>query len=277
MKQLVYLIAVWACCLGAMRALAGPESLPSGKEMKQVAQVVPECAYNWTGFYVGGFGGYVFGSADQHLNLGGTWARSPIAERDLIESEAGHDLDANGGQAGGIVGYNYEWNKWVFGLEADGGYLWLRNSSHRDFEFGSAPFPNVFRLNSSFKSHYLVTMGPRIGYSFCRLMPYVTGGVAFGDVDHSQRLHENFFLGSLEEHGSSSDTNVGWMIGGGLEYQLTHHWRLRAQYRYADLGSSSFDSTGSGFVLIFPLIGYTAHHSIDLHEHTADFGIVFAF
>jgi len=42
----------------ALTAVAGPEPMPSGKEMKQVAPAPPECDYTWTGFYFGGNAGY---------------------------------------------------------------------------------------------------------------------------------------------------------------------------------------------------------------------------
>jgi hypothetical protein len=48
---------------------AGPEAF-SGKEMKQVAPApAPAISYNWTGFYVGGFGGYKFSDVDVDFDL----------------------------------------------------------------------------------------------------------------------------------------------------------------------------------------------------------------
>lgn len=266
------IIAFVACSVLALTTFAGSEALPSGKEMKEVVPVAPECAYGWTGFYIGALGGYTFGSIDQHLDLGGTWDLSPVDQLPL-EAGGSRDLDASGGQLGGFFGYNYEWRRWVFGVEGEGAYLWLRNSS-------SVPIvTNIYELDSSLKTHYLATFGPRIGYSFCRWMPYVTGGVAIGDLDYSQGIVNQalFPIGFFTEGGSAHDTNVGWMVGGGLEYQLTQHWRLRAQYRYVDLGSTSFDSLGVGSVFGSPFLGFTGHHSVDLHEHNVDFGIGFAF
>ena len=52
-------------CAFCALAYAGPEQY-SGKEMKQVAPVAAECP-NWTGFYIGGFGGYKYGVFDAHV------------------------------------------------------------------------------------------------------------------------------------------------------------------------------------------------------------------
>src|SRR5437016_4319385 len=60
---------------------AGPEALPSGKEMKQVAPepAAPSCS-NWAGFYFGGFGGYKFSSVDLDLTLGGESKFNPAGK-----------------------------------------------------------------------------------------------------------------------------------------------------------------------------------------------------
>ena len=112
-------------------AYAGPERY-SDKEIKEV--VPPPPSPRWTGFYVGAFGGYKFGSTPMDLSLGGDWNFRP-QDRNLVEAHAPDNLDASGAEAGGLIGYNYQFtNNWVVGLEAAGGYLWLRNSDEkRDF------------------------------------------------------------------------------------------------------------------------------------------------
>ena len=122
--------------------------------------------------------------------------------------------------SGGLIGYNYEFtNRWVVGLEAAGGYLWLRDSE------GSGIFhtPAVgnFDITTSFKTHYLVTIGPRIGYAFCRWLPYVTGGLAIGDLELSQQIHGHTYF--FDEGGSQTETNVGWMVGGGKNIEASSH------------------------------------------------------
>jgi hypothetical protein len=95
----------------------------SGKEIKQVAP--PPLYPRWTGFYVGG---YKFGSTDVDLSLGGDWNFRP-EDRNVVEAHAPDNLDGSGAEAGGLIGYNYQFrNNWVVGLEAADGYLWLRNS-----------------------------------------------------------------------------------------------------------------------------------------------------
>lgn len=270
MKKLLLTLAT-SCILGAI-ASAGPEPY-SGKEMKQVAPMPPPCP-SWTGFYVGGFGAYTYGVIDPTLKLDGFWdAFAPPGDSANLESFGSNDLSASGAELGGLIGYNYQWNKWVFGAEASGGYLWLRNSDHGDTLGQQRPIDPLV-ISTSFKSHYLATFGPRIGYAFCRWLPYVTGGLALGDLDLEQHIRSVQGQGTFREGGSTSGTNVGWMVGGGLEYAITNHWRARGQYQYIDLGTADFNSAGTGFQ---SAPGYTGNDEVSLHEHNVSLAIIYGF
>src|SRR6266849_3664553 len=119
MKQLIRLTILFCACAAlALTVVAGPEPLPSGKEMKQVAPApLPEC--NWTGFYLG-------------LNVGGQFGHSESKETgintfwNLPDKPWGYS--ESGVVAGGQVGYNYQWNWLVLGAEAEGGYMNLDGS-----------------------------------------------------------------------------------------------------------------------------------------------------
>lgn len=249
---------------------AGPESY-SGKEMKQVMPPPPPECPNWCGFYIGAFGGYKFVDTDFDLHLFGDW-EDPFfdEERQNLEHVASRDLDADGGEAGGLFGFNFCMGHWLFGIEAAGGYLWARDSDVTD-HFFSPSIGAEDHYSTSFKTHYLATIGGRFGYTLCRWMPYVTGGVAFGDVDWEQQQteHDIFFRQGNDE----SETEVGWFVGGGLEFALTNHWRLRGQYEYVDLGQSDFHSHGepAGNEV------FEGRHELDLQEHNVSFAIIYGF
>jgi outer membrane immunogenic protein len=250
-------------------AYAGPEPL-SGKEMKQVAPAPESACFNWSGFYIGGFGGYKLAAVNTTLDLTGGW-ENPILEGDVskMEGHAPDNLDTSGAEAGALLGYNYQWNCWVFGLEADGGYLWLRNSAD------SGTFGNFVHLGenksiqTAFRTHYLFTVAPRFGYALGRWLPYVTGGLAVGDLDFEQRLHNapGALAGSYRSAGEIDDTRVGWMVGGGLQYAITDHWSIRGQYQYIDLGCVDFSTVQA----------FGTHSEACLREHNASFAIMYKF
>ena len=263
--------ALTACVLCGFCALtfAGPEPLPSGKEMKEVVPPMPPPCPDWTGFYIGGFGGYKFANGDIDLDLGGDWNTYPGSdEKAALEPVASRNLDFGGGEAGGLIGFNYQVHHWVFGAEATGAGLWLSDSHH-----AVAGVINDYDVDTSVETNYLVTVGPRVGYALCRWLPYVTGGVAIGNIDFDQGL---FIVGNPDfgQGGSKTETEVGWMVGCGLEYAITNHWRVRGQYQYVDLGCVDFDSmfspTSQGFT--FP-----GNHEACLTEHNASFAVIFQF
>ncbi len=273
MKALTRLL-IFCCVVNAIAlvALAGPESLPSGTETKQVAPMTAACPVNWTGFYVGGFGGYEYSATDINLDLTGSWIAVAPLDKAAIEAHSPGDLNASGAELGGLIGYNYEFqNHLVLGVEGTGGYLWFRKSDASDI-FTIPQYDNTYTVQTSLKTNYLATFGPRIGYAFCKWLPYVTGGLAVGDIDFNQDIAD--FLGSPHDHeiGSRSGTNVGWMVGGGLQYSITPHWSARLQYQFVDLGSIH---THSADLPDFP--SYTGTHDVSLNEHNVSAAIIFQF
>ena len=224
---------------------------------------------NWTGFYLGGFAGYTRAQADPQLNLGGGFSQIPPVITNGLESRGSESFDFDGGELGGLLGFNYQVGPVVLGLESAGGYLWSRESRDTGpIIFGEGVPP--LDIRSSLKTHYLLTIAPRIGIAFGRFLPYVTGGLALGDSEWSQTLLD---LADPATHagGRSSETNAGWMVGGGLEYIMTDHWHARAQYQYVDLGSVAFDSH------VTTSADFLTHHSASLTEHHATFALIFKF
>ena len=114
MKQLTCLTTILSACL-AFTAFAGPEPMPSGKDMKQVAPApMPECDFSWTGFYFGGNFGYGWGDADTDFD--------PLPDAATFRALNPQSLspDPDGFIGGGQIGFNWQWNKWlVLGAEAD--------------------------------------------------------------------------------------------------------------------------------------------------------------
>ena len=121
---------------------------------KAPAYIAP--IYNWTGFYVG-------------INGGGGWGGSEFSAPFSTGS-----FDTSGGLVGGTIGYNWQMNQFVFGLEGDIDWSNIR---------GSAACAGT---TCEARNDWLSTVRGRFGYAFDRFMPYVTGGAAFGNIktDH---------------------------------------------------------------------------------------------
>ena len=72
--------------------------------------------YNWTGFYIGGNGGW--GQSNSCLNFVDAFG---FDFRDGCASRSG-------GVVGGQIGYRWQANQWVFGVEAQGDWADLSRS-----------------------------------------------------------------------------------------------------------------------------------------------------
>lgn len=115
---------------------------------------------------------------------------------------------SDAGIVGGTLGYNMQTGPWVFGLEGD--MNWLSHTS------------------AAVRNNWLATVRGRVGYAMGATgswMPYITGGVAFGDVSNA-----------VAGVGMVSDTKTGWTLGGGVEAALAGPWTAKLEYLYVDLG-----------------------------------------
>jgi len=193
------LLGLAATGLGATSAVAA--DLPRAMPTKAPAIFAP--GYSWTGFYLGVNGGGAFGRSD--------W------------SGFGNDTNVSGGLVGVTAGYNWQSGQWVFGLEGDIDWSSIKGS------FTNAACPTGCETKNS----WLGTARGRLGYAFDRVMPYITGGAAFGDVKATQA-----------GVGSVSDTNVGWTAGAGVEWAAISNWTAKIEYLYVDLASNPFSITG---------------------------------
>ena len=226
MKQLSYLtIAACASLALALTAFAGPEALPSGKEMKQVAPApLPEC--NWTGFYIG-------------LNTGGQFGHSEDKDLDGYNADGQQwGYSESGVIAGGQVGYNHQWNWLVLGIEGEGGYM---NLDGRGVEPAAANFEGSDTHGES-DSDFFTTLRARVGIAMNTWLFYATGG-GIG-VNYQKRVIDNCDTGPcgsdlLDAHRQEMDW--GYTVGGGIEKMLGCHWSIKAEYLFYKLDDQNFN------------------------------------
>ncbi|MBM3607803.1 MAG: porin family protein, partial [Alphaproteobacteria bacterium] len=143
----------------------------------------------------------------------------------------GSDPSADGWFGGVHVGYNWQLgNGVVIGLEADINGGDLRSSLTGTRTVAGGPLTDANNRHSA-ELKWFGSARARLGYSLGHLMPYVTGGLAFGEARYVFR--------HVGDTARLSDTSVGWTVGAGLEYMITPNWTARAEYRYTDYGSAS--------------------------------------
>jgi outer membrane immunogenic protein len=186
--------------LAALVGSATAADIPRRVE-RQVTAPVPyvAAAYNWTGFYAG-------------INAGWGWGTGS-----LNGSRRTGDVDGDGGLIGGQIGYNWQIGQIVWGLETD--LNWSGMEASRGCGGG---------LRCAVSNDWLGTARGRIGLAMDRWMPYVTGGLAYGDVS-----------ASVTGFPGKSDTRAGWALGTGVEFAIAAPWTAKLEYLYVDLGDFS--------------------------------------
>jgi outer membrane immunogenic protein len=156
--------------------------------------------YIWTGVYVG-------------VHAGGGWA-------DLGVGDTG-----TGFIGGGQVGYNYQINQWVFGLEADIAGSGIKNN----LATIGTPFGPI---TANFNWNSLTTLTSRFGWAFDNWLVYGKVGGAWADVSVS--VNAPFGFGA-----SAGGTASGWVAGVGAEYAFGNNWSAKVEYNHFDFGGDS--------------------------------------
>jgi outer membrane immunogenic protein len=222
-------------------ALAAITSAPAvAADMPVKARpVAVDPLYDWSGFYIGGGTGGVWTEANRFMPDLPLVGIPPTTFR-ARSSDWIYDVHA------GVQG---QWGRWVIGVE--GAY----NGSQRDMraDVSVSPPEPFTQLSATTLITDLVTIGPRVGYTWDRLMVYGTAGYAGAHVDGRYsctvggqfvfpgRAPCNFPLfGTLADLNFGGKTwNNGWFAGFGFDYVVFKGTfadiLLGAEYQHFDL------------------------------------------
>jgi outer membrane immunogenic protein len=196
-----------AACAGLLAVAMASPSFAADLPRKAPMYVAP---FSWSGLYIGLNGGYGWGTS--------SWSSVATAG----------DTKPKGLLGGGTIGYNLQTGVWVWGLEGDFDISQIKGSTTGGTGVCAG-------LGCETRNRWLATGRGRIGYSFDRWLPFITGGAAFGDV----KMSPNTGL-------SETKTKVGWTAGAGVEYAFMGAWSAKLEYLYVDLGTSSCSAATCG-------------------------------
>lgn len=180
--------------------------------------------YDWSGFYVGAFGGGGVGNHNVNDSLG---PNSPFANFTA-------NYSSQGGVAGGEAGYNFQSGNVVAGIEADGFWSGMRGSD------ASAVAAGAFAIGSvdSDNLRWGGTLRARGGFTVDRWLMFFTGGWAFGDIVHSN-TDPVFGVDRFTVHAN------GLTAGGGIAYALTNNVIGKVEYRYYNFNGYNRPAVGA--------------------------------
>lgn len=207
--------------LVAMATSATAADLAARPYTKAAPVMAAPAYYDWSGFYIGGNGGY--GTSRKCFDFAG------VSSLLLTTPVRDNCFDATGGVAGGQIGYRWQAAAWVFGLEAQ--YDWANLT-------GSAASTLVPALSMRAKIQGLGMYTGQIGYAWNNALLYVKGGAASADD-----RYQAFTTATNVVVGTASETRWGGTVGVGLEYGFTPNWSLGFEYDHMFLGSRNVTAT----------------------------------
>ena len=143
------------------------------------------------------------------------------------------------------VGCNWQTGNWVLGVEGDADAQHWRRS-----DVVGAVIPVLFVPGDRFDltSHWQASVRGRVGYAWDRNLFYVTGGVAFTDVNATTNwIAIGGFPGVLT---SQTKDLVGGTVGAGFGARFANNFTVGVEGRYTWYGNQTF---GAG---LLPTIGF---------------------
>ncbi len=193
--------------LAAAMVMSG--SIANAADMPvKAAPYAPVPVVNWTGFYVGGEAGYVWGRTDSVLSLTGTTVTA----------------NPDGWVVGLFGGYDWQLpNNFVIGARIAAPVWSNADDTISDPALAGVSYEGRFR--------WAVLGTAQFGYAFGNLQPYVGVGVAFGE---GRVTVNNPFFAPAATSVSDDQTHVGLVLNAGVKYMFARNWFAGLHYTHIE-------------------------------------------
>jgi outer membrane immunogenic protein len=185
--------------------------------------------YSWSGFYIGANGGW----ADSH----NCWDFITVAGATL----ANGCRDRSGGVIGGQIGYRWQANQFVFGVEAQGDWADLSNS-------------RVSLIDPTFTTRVrtdgIGLFTGQIGWTpwNAATLLYLKGGAAVTSNSF------DVFSAAGVDVATASATRWGGTVGVGFEYAFVPNWSFGVEYDHLFMGNAN-----NSFSVVNPIVAGAAN------------------
>jgi outer membrane immunogenic protein len=277
MKTRLLLLASAILLIGPAVAQAADIPRPAYKA-QTVAPAAPFAS--WAGWYAGIGGGYGWGDPSADVNPGSITPienTPPFGDVDGYTPASPFSLRTRpqGALATLLAGYNWQFQNFVVGFETDFSWSDLSDTDTRNYfsfvsyDAGDGGINGTVTLESRLR--WLGTARGRWGYIVGPVLPYITAGLAYGNlvstvtssaVQFDQAGNTAAFSGTQR----FSDWLIGYAVGGGFDWNVSGNLSFRAEYLYVNLGGRDHVTTGVPAVTIV---------RNDFDAHLARFAIIY--
>lgn len=237
------------------------------------SSVIVSPSFSWSGFYFGGqIGGFSSKTSAMTPNIDvPLFPDAEARSKDWIPVEKKYMPKLSGFTAGLYTGVNFDTGRgFILGIDTDlllserkdtksivitsesglegagteengeqkklmisviGGDSWLKRQAEAE--------ENRVTFNHTLKQKWSGATRVRVGLPVDRIMPYVSGGVAYGQFQDILSVS----ITGEDPFNATSDvtkTMIGYTLGGGVDFAVTDDVIVRAEYRYSDFGKKKF-------------------------------------
>jgi len=223
---------------------------------KDAASPIP-AAPTWTGFYIGGHGGYGQSVSGQDAAVTGvdtvtyTYPNGYNYTERATTTGIAAGADQSGFLYGAQLGYWGQFGGLAIGAQFDFSGSSIAGdkanvsktstvynySDNLGNSFTSDPQPGHVSTEAHSSLNWISTATLQAGVPWGNIMPYLKAGVAFGEVQDALSIGD----GSTVLNHKAVET--GWTAGGGVLWAVSQNWRLFWEFDYYNMGSHSMAYT----------------------------------
>jgi outer membrane immunogenic protein len=244
-----------ACLAAGLAVLASQADAADIARPVYKAPVVAPLPAPWAGWYFGGQGGWGKGDPEAIINfagapLGGAFTFPPgtaPAPFSLV-------TEPKGGFGGVVFGFNWQNGILVYGWEADFSFGDIKDSQYASISrFVSDPDNGLFLGNAGLatKLDMFGTLRGRFGFAANNVLFFGSAGLAYGHVKNTvSSSGATYSTGggtpvlvtgsAFNRSASLDDWNIGFAVGGGIDWLFSPNWVFRVEYLYLDFNGSTY-------------------------------------
>lgn len=244
-------ILLTAASLGVMGLLnqALAADLPYAKAAPVVAPV-----YDWTGAYVGVFGG---GGLGNHNVNNSTGQAVPFADYTA-------NYSSQGGFGGGEAGYRWQSGNYVIGVEGD--LFWAGIKGNDGSQFAAGNFAGVTAVDAD-NLRWGGSLRATGGFVVDRWMWFATGGWGFASIQHTNTPPVGAGL-PVDKFNVQAN---GLTAGGGFAYAITNNVSAKVEYRYYNFAGYNRPGQTATGLTVNGQLPYTTNSTYSLVSIGLDF------